>query len=63
MSIGENVRALRMKKNLTQEELATKVGVTKALISAIENDIRTLSVPVARAIANALGCSITEVIG
>lgn len=63
MSDGEKIRALRKRRNLTQEELASKVGVTKAQICAIELGVRTLSVPIARAIASALECDITDIVG
>ena len=36
MSDGEKIRELRKQKKMTQEELAARVGVTKAQISAIE---------------------------
>jgi DNA-binding XRE family transcriptional regulator len=36
--IGILIQEARKKQNLTQEELATKVGTTKNYISRIEND-------------------------
>ncbi len=36
--IGVLIQEARKKKNLTQEELANKVGTTKNYISRIEND-------------------------
>ena len=63
MSDGEKIRELRKQKKMTQEELATRVGVTKAQISAIELGVRVLSVPVAKAIASALDCSIADLVG
>lgn len=36
--IGVLIQEARKKKNLTQEELAVKVGTTKNYISRIEND-------------------------
>ena len=63
MSDGEKIRTLREKKQLSQKELAERAGVTQAQISAIELGVRTLSVPVARAIAKALECDIADVVG
>lgn len=63
MSDGEKIRELRKQKKMTQEELAARVGVTKAQISAIELGVRVLSVPVAKAIASALDCSIADLVG
>ena len=63
MSDGEKIRELRKQKKMTQEELAARVGVTKAQISAIELGVRILSVPIAKAIASALDCSIADLVG
>jgi len=38
MSIGENIKQLRQKNNLTQEELASKIYVTRNAISKWETD-------------------------
>ena len=38
--IGVLLQEARLKKGLTQEELATKVGSTKSYISKIENNIK-----------------------
>jgi len=44
MSIGERIKVLRQAKSLTQEELATRAGLTKGFISQIERNITSLSV-------------------
>ncbi len=38
--IGALIHEARLKKGLTQEELADKVGTTKSYISKIENNIK-----------------------
>jgi ribosome-binding protein aMBF1 (putative translation factor) len=38
--IGALIHAARLKKGLTQEELAEKCGTSKSYISKIENDIK-----------------------
>lgn len=38
--LGVMLQMARMKKGLTQEELAEKVGTTKSYISKIENNIK-----------------------
>ncbi len=43
-SIGERIKMLRQAKNLTQEELATRAGLTKGFISQIERSYTSLSV-------------------
>ncbi len=41
MSIGSNIREARLRLNLTQEELARRIGVTKNAISNYENNVST----------------------
>ena len=43
-TIGSNIRALRLKADLTQTELASKIDVTRDAIAKIEGDVNTLSV-------------------
>ena len=38
MSIGENITRIRKEKNLTQEQLAEKLGVTFQAVSSWERD-------------------------
>ncbi|MEB6549126.1 helix-turn-helix domain-containing protein [Heyndrickxia sporothermodurans] len=40
MTIGIRISALRKKKNLTQEELAQRVGISRAALSHYEKDRR-----------------------
>ncbi len=40
MSIGTNIKQLRLNHNLTQEELANKLGVSDKAVSTWENDIK-----------------------
>lgn len=47
--------SMRKEKNMTQEEIAEKVGVTRQLISSIENGNTNPSVSTAKKIASALG--------
>lgn len=39
MSIGSRIKEARTNKNLTQEELASKIGVTKGAIANYENEV------------------------
>lgn len=50
MSVGENIKKLREKKNISQAELAEGCGVTQAAISKVEKGFN-LSFPLATAIA------------
>ena len=42
-SIGERIRMIRQAKSLTQEELASRAGLTKGFISQVERNITSLS--------------------
>ena len=42
--IGALIHEARLKKGLTQEQLAEKVGTTKSYISKIENDIKEVRI-------------------
>ena len=44
--LSENIKTLRKQKNLTQSQLASKIGVNKSIISAYENQERLPSVAV-----------------
>lgn len=52
--IGERIRARRQDKNITLEQLANKAGVTKGLISQIENNRTVPSLPVLLSIVHSL---------
>ena len=60
MSIGENIKRLRTNLNLKQTELAKEVGVTPSMITQIERGSKVPSMPLGKAIANALNCDINE---
>ena len=44
--IGDKIKIKRTQKNITLEQLATKAGVSKGLISQIENNRTVPSLPV-----------------
>ena len=56
MNVGENIRKIRLNKNIQQVELAEKVGVTQAMICQIERGTKNPSLQVAYLIAEALEC-------
>ena len=55
--IGNNVRNYRMKRKMTQNELAQIVGVNASAITRIEGGARMMSIPVLRDVATALSTS------
>lgn len=62
MILGENVKKLREKANMSQRQLATKVLVSNSVISDIEQDKKPPSLQLAANIANALGCTVDDLI-
>lgn len=61
-SIGQKLRAARLEKGITQEQLGEAVGVGTTHISHLETGAGTISLKVLIAILNHLGCSADEVL-
>lgn len=55
MSIGETIRVLRKRSDLSQAELAQQVGVWQTQISQIESGATSPSLDLLQRIAQALG--------
>jgi transcriptional regulator with XRE-family HTH domain len=55
MSDGENIKTMRRKKGLTQDELGSLLGVGKSAISRWESGEREVTLATMRGIASALG--------
>ena len=55
-----NVRVLRMERNLAQGQLADAMGVSRQTINSIENDRYTPSLPLAIALARYFGVAVEE---
>ena len=58
--LKNQIRRLRFEKNMTQEELALRTGVSRQTIMSIESGKTNPSVLLAYKIASALGVDITE---
>ncbi len=61
-SIGQKLRAARLQKGITQEQLAEAVGVGVTHVSHLETGAGTVSLKVFIAILNCLDCSADEVL-
>lgn len=59
--LRNTIKVHRAMKNVTQEELAAQVGVTRKTINTIENGIYTPSAVLALRIARYFGVSVEEV--
>ena len=58
MNIGNNIKQLRQQKNLTQEQVAEKLGVSYQAVSKWENNANTPDIALLPQIANVFGVSI-----
>lgn len=61
--IGENIKNKRLEYDIEQQELAKRVGVTKAMMCSIETGVKMPSVAVLVSIADTLHCSVDELLG
>ena len=59
MEIGIKLKELRLKNQLTQEELADRSELTKGYISQLENDLTSPSIATLKDILQALGSSLS----
>ena len=62
-NIGDNIRLRREAKGMTQLELANRCGVSDAMVCFYERGQRMPSLPTAAALADALGCTVDELLG
>lgn len=60
--LGENLRKLRLKKNMSQGDLATALSVDRAYISNIENGRMNPTLSTLEKISSALGISSSELL-
>lgn len=61
-ALGENVSRVRQATNLTQQLLATKVGLTRTSITNIEKGRQPIQAHVLVALARVLKISVTELL-
>lgn len=62
MVLGENIKKLRKKNNMTQQQLADKICVTRPFITDIENDKKSPSLQNLVSIADVLGCTTDDLL-
>ncbi len=60
MKIGDKIRNLRLKNNLTQSELGNRCDLTKGFISQLESDLTSPSLSTLEDILRCLGTSFQE---
>ena len=62
MDIGKNIKRIREKYDIEQQELAGRVGISPAMMSYIEKGDKIPSVAVLKNIAKALHCTLDELV-
>lgn len=60
MKIGKKIKALRLQKNLTLQELASRSEVTKGFLSQLERDLTSPNIQALEDILEALGTNLSE---
>lgn len=60
VDIGKKIRALRLGNGLTQDELASRLELTKGYISQLENNLTSPSIQTLFALLEVLGTNIHE---
>ncbi|MGE4320883.1 MAG: cupin domain-containing protein [Acholeplasmataceae bacterium] len=60
MDIGKKIRALRLGNNLTQEELANRLELTKGYISQLENNLTSPSMQTFFSLLEVLGTDVHQ---
>ena len=63
MLLGVRLKALRLEKGMTQDDIAKKLNVTKSTISYYENDKRTPTVANLHELAYLMGVSFDYLVG
>ena len=62
MSVAENVKARREERGLTQDALGRMVGVGRSYIAQVERGSKVPSMYMGKALAEALGCSVADLL-
>ena len=60
MEIGEKIKLLRIRKGLTQQELANRCELSKGFISQIERDLASPSIATLKDVLESLGTNLRE---
>ena len=59
-SIGKQIRSLRKKQNLSQEQLALMAEITTAYLGQIEREEKNPTIKLVEKISNVLGISLSQ---
>lgn len=60
MSIGENIKRLRVIRGIQQVELAEKLGISQSMLCQIERGTKAVTLPLGKQIAEILDCTVDD---
>ena len=60
--VGHRIRVRRVDLKMSQEELANALDISQGYLSSLERGVRSLDVKLLERIAQALKCSMTELL-
>lgn len=63
MDLGSNIKALRLQRGWTLDELAERAGVSRAMLSDIERDAKNPTIKVVCQIAETFGYTVSQLLG
>ena len=63
INFGEKLKTLRTVRGLTQQQLATRIGITKSVISSYESSMRSPSLDSLKKIALTFGVTTDYLLG
>lgn len=63
MTVGERIKKLRLEKNITQDELASKLNISRQSISKWENSINEPDIDTLKELCLIFDCDIEDIIG
>lgn len=61
--VAKNIKAIRLQKGLSQQDLCNKTGLTVRYISKLENSVPNVTLEVLEKLADGLECSANDLIG
>lgn len=63
MDVGDSLRLRRTQLKMTQVDLSRKTGIKQPTISAIENGVNKPNLETLVLLSDALGCSVSDLVG
>ena len=62
MSLGENIKKRRIKKGMTQENLAVEIGIGRSMVAQIERGSKIPNMLLGYEIARVFECTMDELV-